>query len=66
MSYVQKLRGYNTHGHHVPSSCYCGKRGKTEEWILGHHSGNLCSQHAKEARDIWEQHSGSTAIVKLP
>lgn len=65
-TYVQKLRGLNTHGTHVPTSCYCGKPGKTEEWILGRLSGHLCSQHAKDAKTLWEQHSGSTAVVKLP
>lgn len=64
MTYRQKQKGFHMHGRYVPPNCWCGRPGKMQEFILGNFSGNLCVQHAKEAKLIWAQHSGSTPLEK--
>jgi hypothetical protein len=40
--------------------CHCGRNATMQERIMGKPSGRLCTPCADEARDIWEQHRGST------
>ena len=63
-TYVQKNRGFNMRGLEVPRNCYCGKPGKVLEYIMDRYTSNLCMQHAKEAREIWEQHLYSTDVAE--
>lgn len=64
MTYRQKNRGFSLRGFEVPRNCYCGRPGKVSEYMMGRLSGNLCVQHAKEAREVWEQHSYSMEELK--